>query len=370
MKWLNVMNEIFTNEIQEIVKRVAVLKEACKPVVIGIDGMAASGKSTLAPLLARALDASHIRMDDFFLPPGMRTPERLSTPGGNVYHERFLQEVVPYLRSGNLFGYRIYDAHNQVYTGTQAVWPKEVILVEGSYSMHPAFGDIYDLRIFCKVSPHEQMARINATRARVADMYKAMWIPMENRYFEAYSIEAGCDMVITSGAPQPEPPLEIERKFLIRMPDAALLAEKAERMIHIEQTYLTGGAPGVSMRVRKSECNGVTTYYRNEKRPLSHMVRVEEEAEIDEQHYRILLGFADPELRVIHKTRYCVPMGDLTAEIDVFPFWQSQAFCEVELPDEETPVCLPEWMEVIREVTEEKGYTNLALAKEIPVEAP
>jgi CYTH domain-containing protein len=73
-------------------------------------------------------------------------------------------------------------------------------------------------------------------------------------------------------------------------------------------------------------------------------------------------------LRKIEKTRYCVPMGELTAEIDVFPFWSDRAFCEVELPHEDTPVTLPEWLDVVREVSADKRYTNLALAREIPME--
>ena len=339
-----------------------------RPVVIGIDGMAAAGKSTLASLLAAQLDAAVIHMDDFFLPQGFRTPERLKTPGGNVYHERFCKEVLPYLRSGVLFGYRVFDAHNHAYTDTRIIEPKPVIIVEGSYCMHPAFGSPYDLKLFCEVSPYEQEQRIAATRAEHTEMFKAMWIPMENRYHAAFSVREGCDLVLTSGAPQPAPPLEIERKWLVRMPDAALLAEHASRVIAIEQVYLTGGAPGVSMRVRKSVSEGKTVYHRNEKQKLSDRVRIEREAEIDEQHYNILLGFADPKRRKIEKTRYCVPLGDLTAEIDVFPFWTDRAFCEVELPDEHTPVTLPDWLEVIREVTDDKRYTNLALAKEIPME--
>ena len=155
---------LFTKEIQEISARVEALQAAGKcPVVIGIDGMAASGKTTVTALLEQALDAAVIHMDDFFLPQGFRTPQRLKTPGGNVYYERFKQEVVPYLRCGDLFGYRVFDAHQHEYTGTRVIAPKPVIIVEGSYCMHPELGDIYDLRIFSKVSPDEQMQRIKQT---------------------------------------------------------------------------------------------------------------------------------------------------------------------------------------------------------------
>ena len=360
---------LFAKEIQEIIASVKTLQAAGKhPVVIGIDGMAASGKTTLTALLEQALNAPVIHMDDFFLPQGFRTPQRLRTPGGNVYYERFREEVAPYLRCGALFGYRIYDAHKHEYTGTRVIQPAPVIIVEGSYCMHPALGELYDLKLFCKVSPYEQMQRIEATRSAYADMFKAMWIPMENRYFEAFDIERQCDMVITSGAPQPEPPLEIERKFLIRMPELSTLRKHSKKAVLMEQIYLKGGAPGSSMRIRKSQdVNGVY-YHKNEKQRITDMVRVEYEHEINEREYNILRGFADPELSVISKTRYYVPLGELTAEIDLFPFWEDRGFCEVELPAVDTEFTLPEWLEVIREVTEDKRYTNLALAREIPME--
>lgn len=361
---------LFEQYIEEIAARVEALGNGgASPVVIGMDGMAASGKTTLAALLAERLDASVIHMDDFFLPQGFRTPERLRSPGGNVYYERFCKEVKPYLRSGQLFGYRIFDAHKHEYVDVRDVWPKPVIIVEGCYCMHPRIGDVYDLRLFVEVSPYEQERRIAETRPARAEMFKAMWIPMENRYHNTFRIKESCHMVITSGEPQPAPPLEIERKWLIRMPDLAMLREKAERVIEMEQVYLKGGAPGVSMRVRKSVEGDKITYHRNEKQKLSATVRIEHEDEIDEPHYKILLGFADPKLRSIEKTRYCVPLeGGLTAEIDIFPFWEDRAFCEVELPAEDTPVTLPAWLDVVREVSDDKRYTNLALAREIPME--
>ena len=72
------MDAFFEQELGEITARARALAEsgAC-PVVIAVDGMAASGKTTLAGLLAQRLDAAVVHMDDFFLPQGFRTPERL-----------------------------------------------------------------------------------------------------------------------------------------------------------------------------------------------------------------------------------------------------------------------------------------------------
>ena len=54
--------------------------------------------------------------------------------------------------------------------------------------------------------------------------------------------------------------------------------------------------------------------------------------------------------------------------IDVYPFWQRQAVLEVELPSEDTPLLLPTYIEVIREVSGDRRYKNVSLAREIPAE--
>lgn len=71
--------------------------------VIAMDGRAAAGKTTLAEELAVTLGGAVVHMDDFFLPGELRTPERLAAPGGNVHAERFVEEVLPYLRRGEAF---------------------------------------------------------------------------------------------------------------------------------------------------------------------------------------------------------------------------------------------------------------------------
>ena len=54
------------------------------PAVIAIDGRAASGKTTMAGALRLILGGSVISMDDFFLPPELRTEARLSQPGEKI----------------------------------------------------------------------------------------------------------------------------------------------------------------------------------------------------------------------------------------------------------------------------------------------
>ncbi len=165
--------------------------------VIAMDGRAASGKSTKAELLHAVLEVPVVHMDDFFLPPALRTPERLAQPGGNVDYERFAQEVVPHLASDAPFAYRVFDCSQMDFGGMREIAAAPLRIVEGSYAHHPALGDYADLRVFSTVEADEQMARIlRRNGERMAEMFRTRWIPMEEKYFSYFGIREKADIVL------------------------------------------------------------------------------------------------------------------------------------------------------------------------------
>lgn len=169
------------------------------PVIIAIDGRSASGKSTAADLLSELWDTSVIRMDDFFLPLTFRTTERLEEPGGNVHYERFIQEVISGLKRGTQFNYRKFDCGTMDYSETIHVEPSQVIIVEGAYSLHPNFEKYYDVSAFFQINDEEQLQRIRKRNGEAkAEVFRTKWIPMENRYFEKFSVTAQCDLLIVN----------------------------------------------------------------------------------------------------------------------------------------------------------------------------
>lgn len=163
-------------------------------------------------------------------------------------------------------------------------------------------------------------------------------------------------------------PLEIERKFLIALPDAALLNEKSSKRLDIEQVYLRPGADGASRRIRRTRCGAEERFFYTEKTRITAVTRIEREHEISAAEYASLLSERDGALRTIEKTRYLVPFEGHTLEIDVFPFWHDRAFCECELQSEDEPLTLPGWLHVYREVTDDARYTNRAIARAVPDE--
>ena len=166
-----------------------------EPFIIAIDGRCAAGKTTLAALLTAALDCPVIHMDHFFLRPEQRTEERLREPGGNVDRERFLREVLVPLREEKACSYRPYDCHRQEFAEAVRIPPRPFYIVEGSYSCHPDLCKLYDLTVFLTVNPAEQLRRIKHRNGEAgAGMFQEKWIPLEERYFSTYSVEARCDL--------------------------------------------------------------------------------------------------------------------------------------------------------------------------------
>jgi len=167
------------------------------PIVIAIDGRAAAGKSTLAANMKATMGAQIIHMDDFFLPQELRTPERLAQHGGNIHYERFAEEILPNLLIGKAFEYRIFDCSKMDYAGVRQVAAADIIVVEGSYSHHPNFGKYMDIAVFANVCKDEQIRRIEKRNGtKMAAMFAAKWIPMEENYFNEFSIQENADVVV------------------------------------------------------------------------------------------------------------------------------------------------------------------------------
>ena len=155
--------------------------------------------------------------------------------------------------------------------------------------------------------------------------------------------------------------LEIERKFLIKYPDLSVLESNEDiKKAEIIQTYTSSGA-----RLRSWLEKGRITYIKTVKKHLTDITRIEEEYEISKEEYEELMADAISQLK---KIRYRMPYMGHLMEIDIFPFWSRQAFLEVELKGEDEEFFIPDFINIIKEVTEDKAYRNFALSKNVPKE--
>ena len=155
--------------------------------------------------------------------------------------------------------------------------------------------------------------------------------------------------------PRATPSLEIERKFVLAALPDDLSRHAGER---IDQGYLAVAEDGVEVRVRRRGDATVLTV----KSGPAH-VRVEEEIPIERSRFEALWPLTAG--RRLTKTRYRVPLGDVTAEVDVYAgALDGLKIAEVEFGSEEASAHFtpPAWFG--REVTGDPRYANQRLARE------
>lgn len=153
---------------------------------------------------------------------------------------------------------------------------------------------------------------------------------------------------------------EIERKFLVSFPDTDRL--NVRKKISIIQTYLNDGENGEQRRVRKMDVNGTVSYTYTEKVFVSAVTREENERSIDCDEYNLLVKQAKVDLKPVIKTRFVFEYKNQFFELDTYPFSDSLAVMELELENEEQEIFLPDYINVIKEITGDKQYSNISLA--------
>lgn len=166
-------------------------------VILAVEGGSASGKTTLAQLLQDVYDCTVFHMDDFFLRPEQRTPQRFAEAGGNVDRERFLEEVLLPLKKGASVKLRRFDCATQTLEPPVEVLPKQLTVVEGVYSMHPDLASHYDLSVYLDIDPEYQRTRIlRRNSPQFATLFFEKWIPMETVYFSETGARERCDLLV------------------------------------------------------------------------------------------------------------------------------------------------------------------------------
>jgi len=161
---------------------------------------------------------------------------------------------------------------------------------------------------------------------------------------------------------------EIERKYLIRMPDAVFLEGQPGCAVwEIEQIYLRS-EPGTTRRVRRVKESGEERWYKTFKQRVSSLTAQEDEGRITREEYERFCVERDPARNPVIKTRYRIPYEGQVLEFDLYPFWKDRAVLEIELESESQTALIPEWVHVIKEVTEDYRYKNVRLASDIPMD--
>ncbi len=182
------------NEFNQILNTISKQGMYKQNIVIAIDGMCASGKTTLALMLQKIFGARVIHMDDFFLTDQIKTPKRLLEIGGNIDYDRFKEEII--MNLGKDITYKPYNCHHHTFDQEKVLPQSAITIIEGAYALHPKFGEYYDYAIFMMVSSDQQILRIKLRNGEeLAKVFKDHWIKLENDYFEKFDIASRCNII-------------------------------------------------------------------------------------------------------------------------------------------------------------------------------
>ncbi len=147
---------------------------------------------------------------------------------------------------------------------------------------------------------------------------------------------------------------EIERKFLVHSLDFIAEATQAQK---IAQGYLNS-APERTVRIRIKDQKGFITI--KGKGDETGTTRFEWEKEMDLHEAEALLKLC--EMGVIDKTRYLIPNGKHTFEVDIFEGKNKGLIvAEIELSEANETFEKPTWL--AEEVTGDEKYYNAYLSK-------
>ena len=156
-------------------------------------------------------------------------------------------------------------------------------------------------------------------------------------------------------------PIETERKFLIIKPlEEVLESIDGITKLKIFQHYLHSENPLIERRIRQRGDGRNFSYYYTEKKNLSNLNRQETERRISQDEYLSLLMESEKSLK---KDRYCFVFNSQYFELDLYSSWQGTAILEIELTSETQEIIIPDWIEVLKEVTDDPEYKNYNLAK-------
>lgn len=195
---ITIPNHVKTVPIATLFEQIEQYLKNKKRLIMAFDGPCTSGKTTLATHIAKRYPANVYHLDDFYLSQAAKATVNRNQAGWNSDHQRFIDSVLKPLKRTKAVSYRAFNCQEQRLLDPVMITPQPIEVIEGVYAHHPKYRSYYDLTVFLTIDELTQQTRLltrngNQGRAR----FNALWIPLENEYFNYYDTAKKADLVIS-----------------------------------------------------------------------------------------------------------------------------------------------------------------------------
>lgn len=192
------MNEAQYQIMEQIVSGILSINTS-QPLLVGIDGKDASGKTTFADNLAIVLkkqttrEIIRVSLDDFFQPRSIRSQQSDQAQGcyeDTFDNPRIIKYLLDSVRSNGTYTTKIFDYKNdssvEIITATAS--PNAIFVIDGVFLQRPEFREYWDYTVLLDVSDETAIER-GAVRdtGRIGDL-KAAREKYINRYIASQKI--------------------------------------------------------------------------------------------------------------------------------------------------------------------------------------
>ena len=161
-----------------------------------------------------------------------------------------------------------------------------------------------------------------------------------------------------------EKPVEIFKKYLVECDEEVLKQLQNENRlpdIHIYQRYLKS-EKGIEKRIRMREKGDTVHYYYSEASVISADKRYKTDRILSEREYRNYFKDLDGDLSPIDIERKSFFRDGHFYKFDIFSFDRTKALLSIQVQEGEE-IDIPEYIRVIRDVSDDVNYKNYYLAK-------
>lgn len=199
--------------VAEVIRRIEEqLTTAARPVIVGVAGGSASGKTSQVARRLKdyfGLQAAAMAMDNYYR--GQQALAELRATGLAVTWDEpaaidltLLHDHLLALRSGRSISQPVYDFTTSESNGFVTVAPRDLIIVEGLFVLHPQLRPLIDLKIFVDIGLHgriirrllRDVVRTTMPPAAIVDYFSTVVEPMHQQH--VVSTKEQADIVIVN----------------------------------------------------------------------------------------------------------------------------------------------------------------------------